>query len=116
MNTGTVTGGVVKAATPAYTPKGEKRVQFVIAIRDSKGVDAFWNCEAEGDPVMLAILEAEAQPGRGIKIDYELATRPYVQHGVHKGELRFLRVIRAEVAPPRVKREAEEPAEVESGA
>lgn len=101
MNSGTVTGGVVKAATSAYTSGGLRRVQFPIAVKDSHGQRAFWNCEAEGDPVWLDLVESAAQPGRGIKLDYELATRPFLKHGVHAGEVRFLRVIKAEFAPAR---------------
>lgn len=101
MNHGTVTGGVVKAAVSAYTPgsygvASVRRVVFMIATTDSHHQKAFWNCEAEGDPVTLDLIEAQAQPGRGIKVDYELATRPYIKRGVHAGEIRFLRVIKAE--------------------
>ncbi len=53
MNRGTVTGGVVKAAASAYTQATAerasiRRVLFSIAVADSKGEGAFWNCEAEG--------------------------------------------------------------------
>jgi len=101
MNKGTVTGGVVKAAVSAYTPASaeraaQRRVLFSIAAADSHGQRSFWNCEAEGDPALLDYLEGQAVPGRGIKLDYELATRPFIQRGIHKGEVRFLRVIRAE--------------------
>jgi len=101
MNSGTVTGGVVKEACAAYVPGTlARKVLLTIATRDSHGVDSFWNCEAE-DPAVCDYLEREAQRGRGIRIDYELATRPFMQHGVHKGEIRFLRVRAAEVAQRR---------------
>jgi len=101
MNHGTITGGVVKEASPAYVPGSMvKKILLTIATSDSHRQPSFWNCEAE-DPTVCDYLEREAQRGRGIKIDYELATRPYIQHGVHKGEIRFLRVLAAEVAPPR---------------
>jgi hypothetical protein len=107
MNQGTVTGGVVKGAVSAYTaPTKEqpsiRRVTFSIATRDGHGGDGFWNCESEGDEALLDFLEAEAQPGRGIKLDYELASRPYTKHGVHTGESRFLRVFAAEINGKRI--------------
>lgn len=98
MNQGTVTAGVVKAAESAYTATVPRvrRVQFTIAVTDSRGQRAFWNCEAEGDPHHLDFIEGQAQPGRGVKIDYELATRPFMKSGVHVGEVRFLRVLNIE--------------------
>lgn len=119
MNQGTVTGGVVKAGESAYTPPTRerasvRRVVFTIAVADSKGQRAYWNCEAEGDPVTLDWIEAQAQPGRGIRLEYELATRPYIVRDVHKGEVRFLRVIKAEFSDRRgaIEQPAEEHAEV----
>lgn len=119
MNHGTVTGGVVKQGESAYTPPtaeraSVRRVVFTIVVADSKGQRAFWNCEAEGDPATLDWIEAQTTPGRGIRLDYELATRPYIVRGVHKGEVRFLRVIKAEFMDrrPAVAEPAEEPAEV----
>lgn len=109
INRGTVTGGVVKAAAPAYTAAMVKKVLFTIAVRDSRGGDSFWNCEAEESPELMDYLEREAEPGRGIRVDFELCTRPYVKNGVHKGDTRFLRVIAAEVAPARAMKEEEAP-------
>lgn len=119
MNQGTVTGGVVKAAVSAYTPGGYgvpsvRRVVFMIATTDSQHQKAFWNCEAEGDPVTLDLIEAQAQPGKGIKLDYELATRPFMKKGVHAGEIRFLRVIKAEFPERHAAVPEPEPAGVES--
>lgn len=106
MNQGTVTAGVVKAAVSAYTaPTAQsasvRRVQFAVAVTDSRGQRALWNCEAEGDPDLLDFIEGQAQPGRGVKLDYELATRPYMRAGVHVGEVRFLRVLKAEFSTRR---------------
>jgi hypothetical protein len=111
MNTGTVTGGVIKGAVSAYTPGTmgtghQRRVVFTIIVRDGLGREGVWNCEAEGDDATLDQIEAEAQPGRGVRLEYELATRPYEKRGVHVGEVRFLRVRHAEFAPQR-----KEPAE-----
>lgn len=117
MNSGKVTGGVMKSAVSAYTPPAfgvasVRRVVFPIVVRDSQGQEAHWNCEAEGDPVTLDLIENQAQPGRGIELEYELATRPFMKHGVHTGEVRFLRVIKAEFPPRHASKP--EPAEVEA--
>jgi hypothetical protein len=108
MNHGTVTGGVVKEAASAYTATLPRirRVLFSIAIRDSHHQSSVWNCEAEGDDVMLDLIESQAQPGRGVKLEYELATRPFMKSGVHTGEIRYLRVMRCEF-PERAPRHAE---------
>lgn len=108
MNQGTVTGGVVEAATSAYTPAtkdtaSQRKVVFAIMVSDSHHGKHLWKCEAEGAPDFLDDIEREAVPGRGIKLEFELAARPFMQHGIRKGESRFLRVIRAEFA---VKKEA----------
>lgn len=108
MNTGEVTGGVVKGAVRAYTPARVLKVVFTIAISDSEKAVSYWNCEAVGKPELLDLLEREAQPGRGIKVKYELSGRPYVKDRFTRGELRFLRVIDAEVAPPRARHANEE--------
>jgi len=104
MNQGTITGGVIKEADDAYTPAtaecaSQRRVQFAIAATDSKRVRTFWNVEAEGDPTWLDWLKDQARPGTGIKLEYELASRPFVKNKVHVGEVRFLRVIKAEFPP-----------------
>lgn len=102
MNHGSITGGIVAEATNAYTPATKeapsiRRVVFKIATRDSHGGDGFWNCEAEGDDALMDFLEREGKPGRGVKLDYELACRPFFKHGVKAGESRFLRVWAAEI-------------------
>lgn len=103
MNQGTVTGGVVRGAVSAYTADRRRKVVFTIVITDSTRAKHPWNCEAEGDDFTLDHIEAEAQPGRGVKIDYELGSRPYLdpKSKIHKGEVRFLRVLKAEFAAPR---------------
>lgn len=105
MNQGTVTGGVIRGAASAYTatPPRRRRVVFTIMVTNSRHERAPWNCEAEGDDATLDFIESQAQPGRGVKLDYELAARPYVdpKTKIHKGEVRFLRVLNAEFAPER---------------
>lgn len=105
MNSGTLTGGVVKAAEDVYTPQGLRRVVFPVTATDSHGIRTFWNCEAEGsighhlgqtDAEWLDWLIAHGQPGAGIRLEYELASRPFTKSNVHVGEIRFLRVLRAE--------------------
>ena len=107
MNSGTITGGVCAAAASAWTPKTAeapsiRRVTFKIATRDSYGGDGFWNCEAEGNDELMDFLEREAQPGKGIKLEFELAARPFYKHGIKSGESRFLRVFAAEIDGHRV--------------
>lgn len=116
MNTGTVTGGIVKAACSAYTPStaqcpSVRRVQFSIAVSDSHRGRHVWNCEIEGDPVKLDLIEAEAQPGRGVKVDFELAARPFMKAGVQTGEVRFLRATHVEFSAPRMPEAAQEASE-----
>ena len=108
MNHGTVTGGIVKEAVNAYTATTPRirRALFSIAIRDSHHQSSVWNCEAEGDDARLDFIVSQATPGRGVKIEYELATRPFIKNGVHTGEIRFLRVMKAEFAAPREARAA----------
>jgi hypothetical protein len=111
MNQGTVTGGVVEAARSAYTPATKetaatRKVLFSIVVSDSRRGEHLWKCEAEGDPAFLDFIEGQATRGRGIKLEYELAARPFFKgegkNRVHCGEVRFLRVIRAEFSAPRV--------------
>jgi hypothetical protein len=111
VNHGTITGGIVEDARSAWTPATAeapsiRRVVFKIATRDSHKADGFWNCEAEGDEALLDFLEREAQAGRGIKVDYELATRPFYKRvgreEVRAGDSRFLRVRAAEINGVRV--------------
>lgn len=112
MNQGTVTGGIVGSAAGAVSASTRERiVTFTVAVRDRLGVESFWPCEARGDPELLAFLEGQAFAGRGIKLEYELTSRPFNQQGVHKGDVRYLRVLRAEVAPR--KSESLQPAESE---
>lgn len=106
MNAGTLTGGVVREAVSAYTPStsasaSQRRVIFAVAVRDRHGHESVWTVEVEGDPSRLDLIEAEARPGRGVMLEYELATRPFLKHGVHTGEVRFLRAERVEFAPGR---------------
>lgn len=112
MNKGTITGGVIHGAENAYTaPTKEvpsmRRVLFKIAARDHLKADSVWNCEAEDNDELLDFLVREAQPGTGIKLDYELAARPFYKHGIHTGESRFLRVFAAEIKGVRVPAELE---------
>ncbi|MDQ5977455.1 MAG: hypothetical protein QG602_427 [Verrucomicrobiota bacterium] len=107
MNRGTITGGVVTQAASAYTAPtfaapSVRRVVFKIATRDSRGGSAFWNCEAESPAQLLDFLETRAEPGQGIKVEYELAARPFYKRGVLAGEARFLRVLAAEIEGVRV--------------
>jgi hypothetical protein len=107
MNHGTVTGGVVEAARSAYTQAtkdapSRRKVLFAIVVMDSQRGKHLWKCEAEGDDATLDFIEGQAQPGRGIKLDYELAARPFInKQGIHTGEVRFLRVLKAEFAAQR---------------
>jgi hypothetical protein len=105
MNSGTLTGGIVKTAENVYTPHGLRRVVFPITALDSSGCRTIWHCEAEGtmghhlgqtDEEWLDWLLTHAQPGAGIRLEYELASRAFMKRGVHVGEIRFLRVLRAE--------------------
>lgn len=107
MNQGTVTGGVVEAGRSAYTPAtaesaARRKVLFSILVTDSHHARHLWKCEAEGDDATLDFIEGQAQPGRGIKLDYELAARPFInKQGIHTGEVRFLRVLKTEFAAQR---------------
>lgn len=106
MNAGTLTGGVVREAVSAYTPStaeapSVRRVIFAVAVRDRHGHESVWTVEVEGDPARLDLIEEEARPGRGVRLCYELATRPFLKHGVHTGEVRFLRADTVEFAAAR---------------
>jgi hypothetical protein len=111
MNRGTITGGLVGDVQNAYTPAtadapSMRKVVFKLATRDSHKADGLWNCEAEGDDELMDFLEREGQSGRGIKVEYELASRPFYKRVgremLRSGDSRFLRVFAAEIDGVRV--------------
>lgn len=98
MNVGRATGGIVRAASSAYTPGAfgvapVRKVLFSVLIRDQLKRPSVWECAIESDPATLDDIERRAcRPGTGVEIEFELAARPYIKRGVRVGDVKFLRV------------------------
>lgn len=105
MNHGVIIGGVTQGAENAYTAQGVRHVQFSIVARDSRGEESYWKCDADAagrlQPEVLDVLLARAVPGAGIRVHYELASRPFVKNGVHLSDVKFLRVTGVAFPPAR---------------
>jgi hypothetical protein len=108
MNTASCTGYLVKDASVAYTPKGERKLVFETFIRaDGDTTATPWHCEMADSP-QLDLLAPLLTPGQGVTLEAQIAGRPFVKDGRQVGYNRFLRITK--ITPAKVPQIAE-PAE-----
>jgi len=108
MNTASCTGYLVKDASVAYTPKGERKLVFETFIRaDGDTTATPWHCEMADSP-QLDLLAPLLTPGQGVTLEAQIAGRPFHKDGRQVGYNRFLRITK--ITPARMP-QAAEPAE-----
>lgn len=108
MNTACCTGYLVKDATLAYTPKGERKLVFETYVRADGDAEATpWHCEMADNP-QLDLLAPLLTPGQGVTLEAQIAGRPFLKDGRQLGYNRFLRITK--ITPAKVP-QALEPAD-----
>ena len=107
MITALGTGYLMHGAESAWTtgPSSRKKLVFDVMLQAPGDAGPTpWRCEIE-DAAEVARCEPLLTPGRAVVLRAVLAGRPFVERGVQKGFVRFLRVdhvefIRADRARP----------------
>jgi hypothetical protein len=116
VNTAVATGWLLGDGETAWTPGAEPRRKLIFEAMlqaDGDPEPTPWRCEIE-DPAQIAKAEPLLTAGRGVAIRAQLAGRPFVDHGVKKGFVRFLRVDHVEFVKADRAKPPAEPAEAES--